>query len=267
MFPSKNDLDFGKSSVTGRTRAVNQDAIDILLPQDGLPALPPLLVLADGMGGHKGGEIASGIVLDAFREEYSRPRSDQPDLTQILRDCVTLAHKKIKEQAAKDPKLKGMGSTVVAAFVGNDTIHLINVGDSRAYILRDHTSQQISQDQSWVADEVRAGRLKPELAATHRRKNILSMAINSNRAVVTPILNQTPFLQNDVLLLCSDGLWGLLGDAILWAAGNELSPQEAADKLVEIADLRGSPDNVSVIIASHTGRQKVATASNEETRE
>ena len=254
---------FGKACVTGRKRNVNQDSADILFPAEGHP-LPPFMVLADGMGGHQGGEIASQIVLATFRDVYSQSHLTL-NYAEILKTCVTQAHQRVKERAVTDGKLSSMGSTVVAAFVENDKIHLIDVGDSRAYILRDQKAHLISQDQSVVADQVRAGLLTPEQARTHRKKNILSMAINAKRPHVTPVLNEVPFEPNDILLLCSDGLWGVVNESFLWAAANEFEPQEASEKLVAFANTSGGPDNISVLIARRKDRQAVKTIDNDET--
>jgi protein phosphatase len=257
------DFLFGKTCVVGRKRTANQDSADIFFPVEGNP-LPPFMVLADGMGGHQGGEIASQIVLETFRKAYFQPH---PDLTyaEILEGCVKRAHQRVKERAETDKGLSGMGSTVVAAFVDNDKIHLINVGDSRAYILRDQKAHQISQDQSFVADQVRAGLLTIEQARTHPKKNILSMAINAKRPVVTPVLNEVAFGLGDILLLCSDGLWGVVNESFLWAAANEFEPQEASEKLVAFANTSGGPDNISVLIARRKDWQAVKTISNDET--
>ncbi len=265
MASSFEDFSFGKTCVVGRKRSVNQDSAEILFPAEG-SLLPPFLVLADGMGGHQGGEIASQAVLEAFREEYSQSH-DNLNYAEILKACVILAHQWVKERATTDEKLGGMGSTVVAAFLENDKIHLVNVGDSRAYILRDQNAILISRDQSLVADQVRAGRLTEEQARTSRKKNVLSMAINAKRPVVVPVLNEVSFEPNDILLLCSDGLWGVVNESFLWAAANEFEPQEASEKLVALANRGGGPDNISVLIVRRKDRQVVKTISNDETRE
>ena len=265
--PSKSfdKLLFGITCVVGRKRKVNQDSADILIPAAGNP-LPPLMVLADGMGGHQGGEIASQIVMEAFKEIYTQPHPD-PNLPELLKACVERAHQLIKERAANEKGLEGMGSTVVAAFIAEDKLQVINVGDSRAYLLREERVIQISHDQSFVAEQIRAGLITPEEARHHPKRNVLSMAINTRRPVVTPALNEVDFAPNDILLLCSDGLWGVVNEAFLWAAGNEFEPQEASEKLVNLANTSGGPDNISVLIARRKDRQSVKTTSNDDTRD
>lgn len=257
------ELLFGKTCVTGRKRKVNQDSTDILLPVNGYQP-PPLMILADGMGGHQGGETASRLVIEAFADVYRQPH-EGTDLGKILTEGVNEAHRRVKEKAKQDDKLKGMGSTVVAAFVGSNKAHIVNVGDSRAYLLREEKAIQISRDQTVVADEMRAGRLTSEQAFNHPKKNVLSMAINAKRPSVMPILSSVEFLPNDILLLCSDGLWGMMPprmlESMLWAAGNEFEPQEATEKLASFANQRGGTDNISIIIAGRRDRLKVKSLS------
>lgn len=253
----------------GRRRKVNQDSANVLLPEDG-NQLPPLMVLADGMGGHQGGEIASRLVLEAFADVYRQSR-EVINFEEILIESVNEAHRWVKEAGEKDVKLNGMGSTVVAGFIASNKAHIVNVGDSRAYLMRGERTLQVSIDQTVVADEMRSGKLTPEQAYRHPKKNVLSMAINAKRPSVTPILSSVEFSPNDILLLCSDGLWGMMPpqmlESMLWAAGNEFEPQEAAEKLATLANQRGGKDNISILIARHKGRQKVKMLSEDITNE
>lgn len=252
-----NDFLIGSACDVGRKRKSNQDALAELLPEEGI-LIPPLLVVADGMGGHNGGETASRLVIETFREVYIQLQPPL-DAQQALRMCVQRSHEAIRTQAAKDQSLKGMGSTVVAAFLSNDRVDMINVGDSRAYLLRGQEVIQLGTDQSWVMDQVRAGKLTLEQARRHRKRNQLSMSLSANRPSITPILKQEIFQPDNILLLCSDGLWGVVPESLLWAAANEFEPQDAAEKLVALANQSGGPDNISVIVARRRDRQAVKT--------
>jgi len=257
------DFLIGSACDVGRKRKANQDALAVLLPEEGIP-LPPLLVVADGMGGHLGGETASQLVIEAFREVYIQLQPPL-DAAGALRVCAERSHQAIREVASKDPNLKGMGSTVVAAFLQNERVDMLNVGDSRAYLLRGQQVIQISTDQSWVMDQVRAGKLTLEQARHHRKRNHITMSLSANRPSITPILKTETFEQDDILLLCSDGLWGAVPESLIWAAANEFEPQGAADKLVTLANQSGGADNISVIVARGKDRQKIKMESDETT--
>ena len=251
------DFLIGSACDVGRKRTVNQDALAVLLPEEGI-VVPPLLVVADGMGGHLGGEAASRLVIGMFHEVYIQLQPPL-DAAQTLSICAQRSHQVIREQAARNQNLRGMGSTVVATFLQNERVDLINVGDSRAYLLRGQQAIQISTDQSWVMDQVRMGKLTIEQAQHHKKRNHLSMSLSANRPAITPILKEESFEPDDILLLCSDGLWGVVPDSLLWAAANEFDPQEAAEKLVMLANQSGGPDNISVIVARRRDRQGLRT--------
>lgn len=252
-----DDFLIGSACDVGKKRKANQDALTVLLPEDGI-LVPPLLVVADGMGGHRGGEIASQLVVEVFRDVYTKlqPPLDAP---QALQMCIQRSHEAIRARGASDQTLKSMGSAVVAVFLSSDRMDSINVGDSRAYLLRGEQVIQISADQSWVMDQARAGHLTLEQARRHRKRNQLSMSLSAIRPTITPILKTETFERDDILLLCSDGLWGVVPEAFIWAASNEFEPQEAAEKLVTLANQSGGRDNISVIIARRRDRQAVKT--------
>ncbi len=253
----------GSACDAGRKRKSNQDALAALIPEAGI-ALPPLLAIADGMGGHNGGETASRLTIETLREVYVQL---QPPLeaARVLRLCVERAHQSLRAAAVKDPNLKSMGSALVAAFLRPDRVDILNVGDCRAYLLRREQALQISADQSWVMDQVRAGRLTLEQARKHRKRSHLSMSLSANRPTITPILKEATFEKDDILLLCSDGLWGSVPDSLLWTAANEFDPQEAAEKLTALANQSGGPDNISVIVARRKDRQKIKMESDDTT--
>jgi serine/threonine protein phosphatase PrpC len=134
---------------------------------------------------------------------------------------------------------------------------LLNIGDSRAYIIRSRKTLQISQDQSWAAAQVRAGVLTEQEARAHPNRNRLTMAITAKRSEIKSYATRLELEPQDIVLLCSDGLWGVVPETLIQAAAIELPPQAAADKLVALANQSKGPDNISVIIARRvntTGR-------------
>lgn len=242
--------EFGHACDVGRKRRgePNQDVVELILSESSNGYLPACLVVADGLGGHLGGSTASRLVARVFREEFQR--SPRPaNYSQLLELCASQAHLAVRELAARDVNLSTMGSTVVAVVIDQENLYMLNVGDSRAYILRGEHIFQISQDQSWVAAQVRNGLLSSEEAVRHPQRSRLDMAISAKRKEIVPYAAEKKLEPSDIVVLCSDGLWGVLPEALIWATASELPPQEAADKLVTLANNSQGPDNISVIIA------------------
>lgn len=248
--PELLQFEIGYACDVGRKRSgePNQDAVEVVLPGSRGKWHPPLLLVADGLGKHFGGAIASKLVIRAFKEEFLNA-AHPADYPALLERCVHTAHKAVRAQGANDPKLANMGSTLVAVALHQSTLHLLNVGDSRAYILRGKNIMQVSQDQSWVALQVRAGILTEEEARSHPSRNRLNMAITARRPDIKPYLASEHLEENDIIVLCSDGLWGVVPETLIWAAASELPPDVAVNKLVSLANRRQGPDNISVIIA------------------
>jgi serine/threonine protein phosphatase PrpC len=254
------DYEFGSACDVGRKRRgePNQDALEVILPPHA-EAFPPLLLVADGLGGHVGGATASRLVIEVFKEQYLHTKHPA-DYPQLLNTCLRKAHMAVRVQGAQDEKLAHMGSTVVAVVLEGNRAHMLNVGDSRAYIIRRDRMLQISQDQSWVGDQVRAGLLSREQARGHPKSNRLNMAITAKRASIEPFTASHDLEPDDILVLCSDGLWGPVPETLIWASASELRAQEAADKLVSLANANRGPDNISVIVAKRLGAARRAVS-------
>jgi len=246
------DFEIGSFTDVGlkRKNDVNQDSSGVFFPARA-DLHHPLLVVADGMGGHGGGSTASRLVVEALKDGYQRITSLMA--LKDLENLVVHAHQVVYEEGAKDKQLSGMGSTVVAAIPYAGKIVVVNVGDSRLYRFRGNEITQLSVDQSWVGEQVRAGILTPEQIRNHPYKNRLTMSISAMRKDVKPYAIETDLGSDDIILLCSDGLWGTIPDSIIWAAATELPPQVAAEKLVALANTCQGPDNISVIIARRRG--------------
>jgi serine/threonine protein phosphatase PrpC len=227
--------DHASSSHTGKVRRTNEDSyLDD----------PPLFVVADGMGGARAGELASRLAIETFRE--LGPAADE-DAEARLRRMIVESNRRVLERAQSDPATAGMGSTVTAALVDGDRVAIGHVGDSRAYLLRDGVLQQLSHDHSLVAELERAGRLTHEEAAVHPQRSVITRALGA-----TPELEvdtrAVSVRDGDIVLLCSDGLTGLVGDqtiAGLLGAGGTL--EEAVRRLVRAANDAGGDDNVTAV--------------------
>lgn len=241
-------FDIGTAMDAGQKRkGVNQDCIGIVKP-GWFNHRPLMLVLADGMGGYRGGEIASQTVVDSFLRCY-RSVNIRKDYPAVLSECLASAHRKVHQLGHRNKENASMGSTVVAAVLDELEISLINVGDSRAYHIHQDEIRQVSHDHSLVAEMVRKAELLPQDMLHHPKRNVLTMSISAVRSEVIPYSGQITIQPGDTLLLCSDGLWSVVPqDEILYYIQN-FPPQEAAEDLVKQANENGGPDNISVIIA------------------
>lgn len=246
----------GAASHPGRIRPNNEDSYAIFVPPDLPEGLDAILVVADGMGGHQAGEVASSLVVQKFARwfghEYGPQRIDtQLDLRELLIRIIKEANEDVFTAATSDPHLRGMGTTVIAAAVVRDRLYLGSVGDSRAYLIEDSNIYQLNHDHSWVAEQVRAGRLTKAEAERHPRKNVLTRAVGvlSNVDVETQTFELGV---GDSLLLCSDGLSNMVTEPELLQIVRQASDlSDAANRLVELANQRGAPDNVTVVIARY----------------
>lgn len=204
-----------------------------------------LFIVADGMGGHAAGEVASEIAVDAVTNVYYQDDSD--DAATSLLHAIKRANALIHQRAAENMLRSGMGTTCVAAVLRGSTAYIANVGDSRAYIVRGGTVRQISQDHSWVAEQVRAGLLTEEQARTHAQRNVITRCLGTQSDVDIDVFPE-PLEENDALLLCSDGLSGLVSDDEIQRIVEQAVPQESVYHLIERANENGGPDNITAIV-------------------
>ena len=227
----------------GRKRNINQDTVCAWPAPHG--SLPNLFVVADGMGGHKAGDYASSYAVSAIGREVEMDESSEPVM--ILKKAIECANEEIYEKA-KEEEYSGMGTTVVASTIIGSTLFVANVGDSRLYIINDEI-KQITKDHSLVEEMVRAGELNKEEARFHPNKNVITRAIGANQSVAADYFEV--FLQaGDIILLCSDGLSNMLGDAEILEIVKDCNDDiEAAGKrLIDKANENGGKDNIAIVI-------------------
>jgi len=226
----------GARTDVGLVREGNEDSFLI----DG-----PLFVVADGMGGHLAGDVASSTAVEVISEEGRSASADDPHSLETL---VQHANSAIYKKSQDDPALHGMGTTCTLVVVGDHLAQFAHVGDSRAYLLRDGELSQLTEDHTLVNRMVREGRLSAEEADHHPQRNIVTRAlgVDPNVAVDTPGLQVR---NGDRLLLCSDGLTSMVdGSRIRETLSAEEDPQRAADQLVELAIQAGGEDNITVLV-------------------
>lgn len=228
----------GAATDVGRVRSGNED--NFLVAES-------LFAVADGMGGHRGGEVASADALETLRTSILEPSPES------LRAAVEAANRSVFEHSLTDPGLAGMGTTLCAvALVRDDegaaSIGIVNVGDSRVYLLRDGEFRQITLDHSLVETMVRGGQLSPDEAAVHPGRNVLTRALGIEPEIDVDLFSES-VMEGDRYLLCSDGLYNELHDDQISAVLRRLAaPWEAASELVRRATEAGGRDNVTVVV-------------------
>lgn len=246
-------IDASARTDIGRVRKNNEDAFRIEPELD-------LYVLSDGMGGQAHGEVASAMavetIVDHCRESSNDPEitlfgTSRPDLserTNRLMSAVRMANHKIFESAAQNPAQDGMGATIVAASLEGRRLSLVHVGDSRAYLLRGGSLEQLTADHSLVAEHVRRGTMTRQEAETSQLQNILVRALGTQDQVEVDADEQM-LLEGDTIVLCSDGLTHMVSDPEIASVLSTTEPAQAAvDRLIELANENGGLDNVTVIV-------------------
>ena len=213
--------------------------------QDSVYAGPRLLAVADGMGGHAAGDVASKVVIAAL--EHLDDDAPSGDMLQALRQAVFDGSEHLREYIRERPQLEGMGTTLTAILFAGGRLAVCHVGDSRAYLLRDGQLSQITHDDTFVQTLIDDGRITPEEANSHPQRSLLLRALNGQD--VEPALTMREARAGDRYLLCSDGLSGVVSEETLAHALEDPDPQSTADRLIELALRGGGPDNITVIVA------------------
>jgi serine/threonine protein phosphatase PrpC len=213
--------------------------------QDSVYAGPRLLAVADGMGGHAAGDVASKVVISAL--EHLDDDAPSGDMLLALRQAVFEGSEHLREVIRESPQLEGMGTTLTAILFAGSRLALCHVGDSRAYLMRDGQFSQITHDDTFVQTLIDDGRITAEEANSHPQRSLLLRALNGQE--VEPDLSMREARDGDRYLLCSDGLSGVVSEETLAEALKDPDPQSTADRLIELALRSGGPDNITVIVA------------------
>jgi len=222
----------GVATDIGRVRERNEDSYLVE---------PPLYAVADGMGGARGGAVASSLALDTVEELFRGGKASLPEM-------IRSANRAVFERSISDRQVSGMGTTLTATTVDEQGAHLGHVGDSRAYLLRAGALRQLTDDHTLVNRMVKAGEITPQEAGTHPHRNVLTRSIGTEPEVVVDE-NDVPLIDGDRLLLCSDGLTGMVTEPQIQAILETTpDPQESADRLIKAANRAGGIDNITVVI-------------------
>ncbi len=237
----------------GRVREKNEDAI-------GFDSALGLVVLADGMGGHRGGEIASNMTVDTIISELQQrlPEIETGEIDEAsgfamesicIQDAVVSANELVYKTAEENPEHKGMGTTIVVLQFYNNSFSLAHIGDSRCYRLRNDKLEQITKDHSLLQELIDRGFYTPEEARNSMNKNLVTRALGID-PIVMPDIQEDIVLKNDIYLLCSDGLTDLVEDNDIYLTIKQFSAnlEEAAKRLITKANQKGGKDNISVML-------------------
>ncbi len=241
----------------GMKRAHNEDSLRLFREEN-------LFIVADGMGGHASGEVASQMSVETLAE-FFRATAEDDEITWPYKmdkgrkyeenrvvTGVKLSNRRIFEAASRDVKLKGMGTTIVVTFFVNDTCYIGHVGDSRVYRLRGDTLVQLTEDHSLLNDYIKMRQLTPEEIEAFPHKNVIVRALGMKETVQVDVMHEQP-QDGDVYLLCSDGLSGMVTDdemaKILLGEGDDLD--EKCERLIDAANKAGGTDNITVILVRH----------------
>ena len=238
----------GQSDI-GCLRKNNEDSFGYWEPEDEeqFARKGRLAIVADGMGGYEGGQEASRLAVDTMTAVYRGYAGDDPQ--QALIEGLQTAHEEIRRYGSEHPALRGMGTTCTAAAIVQDALYYVHVGDTRLYLIRDGQITQVTRDHSYVGRLVEAGMISREEAETHPQRNILTAALGTNPELVMDSPGHPePLRPEDALVICSDGLWGLVHDREILTAVEKQSAEAAGRDLIDLARKRGGPDNITAII-------------------
>ena len=236
---------FAKSDI-GKSREINQDYYYISQDTD----TPRLYILADGMGGYKGGEIASKLATDSVKNyinsNFNENLVEKEEILKLIGSAVEYANMVVYEKSKEVPELEGMGTTLEVCLIYNNKAYIGHVGDSRIYRIRNGIMRKLTKDHSYVQQLVEDKKITREEAKTHPKKNMLTKALGCT-PYVEPDVRARNFERDDVFIMCSDGLTNMVDDDDIC----EVIMQDitmAADKLIESANAAGGYDNITVII-------------------
>lgn len=236
---------YAKSDI-GKAREMNQDAYYI---SDSSSEIK-LYLLADGMGGYKGGEIASNLAIKCAQSyitnNFKETQKDKQSLIQLVASSMEYANMVVYEKSKEDKELEGMGTTLEVCLIYNNKAYIGHIGDSRIYRIRKEFIRKLTQDHSYVQKLVKEGKITKEQAEVHPQKNMLTRALGCN-AFVEPDVMVKGFLKDDILVMCSDGLTNMVKTEIIYQEASK-NIEQAPKELVRIANENGGKDNVTVVI-------------------
>ena len=238
----------GKSDI-GKAREMNQDSFYASEENDAIK----LFILADGMGGYKGGEIASKLAVVSAKNfitnNFPKIIKEKEEILKLISDAIEYANFVVYEKSKESPEISDMGTTLDICLIYNNKVFIGHIGDSRVYRIRKNVIRKLTNDHSYVAQLVKEGKITKEEAYTHPRKNMLLKAIGCS-SLVEPDVMYKGFIKDDILLMCSDGLTNMLKDEEIYQILLE-NPEKPVETLIKKANDAGGSDNITAIIVDN----------------
>jgi len=236
---------FAKTDI-GKAREINQDYYYISSPEESIR----LYILADGMGGYKGGEVASKLatvsVKNYIESNFENTIKDKEEILKLIKSSMEYANMIVYEESKIDKELEGMGTTLEVCLIYNNKAYIGHIGDSRVYRIRKGVIRKLTKDHSYVQQLVEDGKITREEANIHPKKNMLTKALGCS-AYVEPDIRARNFELGDIFIMCSDGLTNMVEDNRIFDIVT-LGPQTAVDELIKEANQAGGYDNITVVI-------------------
>lgn len=236
---------FAKTDI-GKARELNQDYYYISSPEDTIK----LYILADGMGGYKGGEVASRLATEAVKEyiynNFDKTEKQRDDILKLINDAMLYANKVVYEKSKEVEEFEGMGTTLEICLIYNNKAYTGHIGDSRIYRIRKGIMRKLTKDHSYVQKLVEDGKITREEANTHPKKNMLMKALGC-MPFLEPDIRARNIEENDILIMCSDGLTNMVAEEQI-CSSIQNNPEAAVDELVKVANEAGGYDNITVVI-------------------
>ena len=232
---------YGKSDI-GKVRSTNED----YFINEKLDKNEYIFIIADGMGGHNAGGIASELGTLTFINQYKYQRKKKKSIIDSMSFSIKKANETIYKKALSDPKKSGMGTTFSACVISNMKAYIIHVGDSRIYLIRDNDMKRVTTDHTFVEKMLEQGKITDQEALHHPQKNILYMSLGVQKSFEPEIIDNFDIKDGDVIVMCSDGLVNTVTNNQIKKFSLIYNPQESVEKLIKLANKNGGTDNITV---------------------
>lgn len=239
---------YAVESDKGKLRNINEDSYNIIA---GYPGIPVVFIIADGMGGHNSGEVASKAAVD-FTNDFILKNpdffDDDKDISESIKKIIIEANKEVLNKAKEKKKFSGMGTTIIIAVIKNNKVYFGHVGDSRVYLIRNNNLNQITTDHSYIEELVLTGSLTREEAQNHPGKNLITRALGTNEDIEVDTYI-CKLQETDTYIICTDGFYNMIeGNEIIETLENIEEPEEICKEFVNKANEKGGEDNITVLV-------------------